>query len=84
MIEFVVFSHLVKKPEGALYPDAVALSIHRSQGVLTCVYNDHSLYVWDVKNVPNFAKLRSFLYHSSCIWGIDVSICHSALLLLSS
>lgn len=39
---------------------------------LTCIYGDHSLYVWDVHDVYKIGKQWSFLYHSSYIWGIDV------------
>lgn len=37
------------------------------------MYNDHSVYVWDVKDVRNVGKLYSALYHSSCVWSIEVS-----------
>ncbi len=37
------------------------------------VYNDHSLYVWDVNNVKGVGKICSFLFHSACVWDITVS-----------
>ena len=40
---------------------------------LTCVYNDHSLYTWDVKDMKKIGKTRSFLYHSTCVWGVEVT-----------
>lgn len=43
---------------------------------LSCVYNDHSVYVWDVRDIrdPRRAgKLYSALYHSSCVWSLEVS-----------
>lgn len=43
---------------------------------LSCVYNDHSVYVWDIRDLcdPRKAgKLYSALYHSSCVWGLEVS-----------
>lgn len=39
---------------------------------VTCVYNDHSLYVWDVHDIKKVGKSWSFLYHSSCVWGLEV------------
>lgn len=39
---------------------------------LTCVYNDHSLYTWDVKDIKRIGKTWSSLYHSTCVWGIEV------------
>ena len=40
---------------------------------LTVIYNDHSLYVWDLKNIKQIGKTHSFLYHNACIWDICVS-----------
>ncbi|XP_062274498.1 WD repeat-containing protein 62 isoform X3 [Scomber scombrus] len=56
----------------AQYPDAVALTFDPAARHLTCVYNDHSVYVWDVKDVRNVGKLYSALYHSSCVWSLEV------------
>lgn len=39
---------------------------------LTCVYNDHSLYMWDVKDMKKIGKTWSSLYHSACVWGVEV------------
>lgn len=39
---------------------------------LSCVYNDHSLYTWDLRHIRHIGKLHSFLYHSAAIWDIDV------------
>ncbi|KAG7225929.1 hypothetical protein INR49_018530 [Caranx melampygus] len=58
---------------GAQYPDTLALTFDIAAKHLTCVYNDHSLYVWDVKDVKNAGKLYSALYHSSCVWSTEVS-----------
>ena len=40
---------------------------------LACVYNDHSLYVWDWSNIDQIGKVYSALFHSACIWDVDVS-----------
>ena len=39
---------------------------------LTCVYNDHSLYTWDMKDMKMIGKTWSSLYHSTCVWGVEV------------
>ncbi|XP_041659122.1 WD repeat-containing protein 62 isoform X2 [Cheilinus undulatus] len=57
---------------GAQYPDTVALTFDPAARHLTCVYNDHSVYVWDVSDVRSVGKLYSALYHSSCVWSIQV------------
>ncbi|KAI5625672.1 WD repeat-containing protein 62 [Silurus asotus] len=58
------------KPE-AEYPDTLALTHDPVTSQLTCVYNDHSVYVWDVHDVKNVEKVYSSLYHSSCVWSVE-------------
>ncbi|KAM6987425.1 LOW QUALITY PROTEIN: WD repeat-containing protein 62 [Tautogolabrus adspersus] len=57
---------------GAQYPDTLALTFDPAAKHLTCVYNDHSVYVWDVMDVRSTGKLYSALYHSSCVWSVQV------------
>jgi hypothetical protein len=45
------FSHMATHPNNAKYPDAIALAFDQHNLKLTCVYNDHSLYVWDVRDI---------------------------------
>ncbi|XP_039454248.1 WD repeat-containing protein 62 isoform X2 [Oreochromis aureus] len=63
---------LLPASPGARYPDTLALTFDPAARHLTCVYNDHSLYVWDVKDVKNARKLYSALYHSGCVWSVEV------------
>ncbi|XP_026154326.1 WD repeat-containing protein 62 isoform X2 [Mastacembelus armatus] len=63
---------LLPASPGAQYPDTLALTFNPVARHLTCVYNDHSVYVWDVKDVRNVGKLYSALYHSSCVWSVEV------------
>ncbi|XP_041971032.1 mitogen-activated protein kinase-binding protein 1 isoform X2 [Aricia agestis] len=65
-------SHMFSQPNNARYPDAVALTYDERNHKLTCVYNDHSLYVWDVRDIKRVGKSHSALYHSACIWGVDM------------
>eukprot|EP00092_Neocalanus_flemingeri_P025169 GFUD01027295.1.p1 GENE.GFUD01027295.1~~GFUD01027295.1.p1 ORF type:complete len:1347 (-),score=391.76 GFUD01027295.1:88-4128(-) len=55
------------------FPDARAVSYDEENAKVTVIYNDHSLYVWDVRNVRQVGKICSFLFHSACIWGVDVN-----------
>jgi len=59
-------------PPNAKYPDAIALAFDERNNKLTCVYNDHSIYVWDVRDIRRVGKSHSFLYHSACIWGVEM------------
>ncbi|CAL1277931.1 unnamed protein product [Larinioides sclopetarius] len=63
-----VVSHL----SNAKYPDTIAIALDEIHKKITCVYNDHSLYVWDIKDIKKVGKSHSYLYHSACIWGIEV------------
>lgn len=58
----------------AKYPDTIALTFDPTNQWLSCVYNDHSLYVWDVKDPKKVGKVYSALYHSSCVWNVEVKI----------
>ena len=37
---------------------------------LAAVYSDSSLIIWDISDVYNILKYRSFLSHSACIWDL--------------
>ncbi|XP_078051188.1 WD repeat domain 62 isoform X2 [Augochlora pura] len=65
-------SHMSQHPANARYPDAIALAFDERNNKLTCVYNDHSIYVWDVRDIRRVGKSHSFLYHSACIWGVEM------------
>lgn len=70
-------SQLFCSHPGARFPDTVAVTFDPVNGWLSCVYSDHSVYVWDVQHMherdPRKAgKLYSALYHSSCVWGLEV------------
>ncbi|CAG5866970.1 unnamed protein product [Menidia menidia] len=57
------------------YPDSVAVTYDPTNHWLSCVYNDHSVYVWDVRDLQDLrraGKLYSALYHSSCVWSLEV------------
>ncbi|XP_074041740.1 WD repeat domain 62 isoform X2 [Leptinotarsa decemlineata] len=65
--------HMATPPPDAKYPDTVAITFDETNNKLTSVYNDHSIYVWDVFNIQRVGKSHSFLYHSACIWGVEMA-----------
>ncbi|XP_064318545.1 mitogen-activated protein kinase-binding protein 1 isoform X2 [Phalacrocorax carbo] len=65
-------SRLFSGMADAKYPDTIALTFDPTNQWLSCVYNDHSLYVWDVKDPKKVGKVYSALYHSSCVWNIEI------------
>ncbi|NWU68203.1 MABP1 protein, partial [Pterocles burchelli] len=65
-------SRLFSGMADAKYPDTIALTFDPINQWLSCVYNDHSLYVWDVKDPKKVGKVYSALYHSSCVWNIEM------------
>ncbi|XP_039299176.1 mitogen-activated protein kinase-binding protein 1 [Nilaparvata lugens] len=70
--EGLSISHMAHHPTNAKYPDAIALAYDERNHKLSCIYNDHSLYVWDVKDIKRVGKSYSFLYHSACIWAVEM------------
>ncbi|XP_035262391.1 mitogen-activated protein kinase-binding protein 1 isoform X1 [Anguilla anguilla] len=65
-------SHLFSYKLDARFPDTVALTYDPTSRWLSCVYNDHSLYVWDTRDLRKVGKVYSALYHSSCVWSVEV------------
>ncbi|KMQ93819.1 mitogen-activated protein kinase-binding protein 1 [Lasius niger] len=65
-------THMSQHPLNARYPDTIALAFDERNNKLTCIYNDHSIYVWDVRDIRRVGKSHSFLYHSACIWGVEM------------
>ncbi|CAG8462322.1 6111_t:CDS:10 [Cetraspora pellucida] len=54
------------------YPDTTAIKFDAETGKLTCIYNDRSLFIWDIKDIKKIGKYRSFLYHCDTIWGVEM------------
>lgn len=67
----VHINHITSVPTNAKYPDTIAMVFDQTRMKLSCVYNDHSLYIWDLRDVHRVGKSHSFLYHSACIWGVE-------------
>ncbi|GAB0206260.1 WD repeat-containing protein 62 [Grus japonensis] len=60
-----------RRPDLA-YPDTIALAYDACNRWLSCVYKDHSVYVWDVGDLRNVRKVWSDLFHSSFVWSVEV------------
>ncbi|XP_019580985.2 mitogen-activated protein kinase-binding protein 1 isoform X1 [Rhinolophus sinicus] len=65
-------SRLFSGVANARYPDTIALTFDPTNQWLSCVYNDHSIYVWDVRDPKKVGKVYSALYHSSCVWSVEI------------
>lgn len=53
----LICSHISSQPPNAKYPDAIAVTYDEVNHKLTVVYNDHSLYVWAVKDVKRVSRI---------------------------
>jgi WD40 repeat protein len=67
----VQISHMMSAPQQSKYPDTIAIVFDEARSRVSCVYNDHSLYIWDLRDIRRVGKSHSFLYHSACIWGVE-------------
>ncbi|XP_059807020.1 mitogen-activated protein kinase-binding protein 1-like isoform X1 [Hypanus sabinus] len=68
----IELSRLFTKKADVVYPDIVGVAFDPSNLWLSCVYSDHSLYVWDMKDIKKIGKVYSALYHSSSIWSVEI------------
>ncbi|XP_062858588.1 mitogen-activated protein kinase-binding protein 1-like [Trichomycterus rosablanca] len=60
------------KKSDARYPDSLAVTFDPVNLWLSCVYSDHSLYVWDVQDLQRVGKVHSALYHAACVWDLQM------------
>ncbi|XP_051063809.1 WD repeat-containing protein 62 [Phodopus roborovskii] len=65
-------SFLFHRKAEAVYPDTVALTFDPVHEWLSCVYKDHSIYIWDVRDINDVSKMWSELFHSSFVWNVEV------------
>lgn len=63
-------------PPDAKYPDTIAITFDETKTKVTAVYNDHSVYVWDVFDIRRVKLVFyfSFILLLSCnIININIS-----------
>ncbi|XP_037675577.1 WD repeat-containing protein 62 [Choloepus didactylus] len=65
-------SFLFRRKAETVFPDTVALTFDPTHQWLSCVYKDHSIYIWDVKDINKVDKMWSELFHSSYVWNVEV------------
>ncbi|GFR82686.1 mitogen-activated protein kinase-binding protein 1 [Elysia marginata] len=65
-------SHLVGNRQDCSYPDAKAIAMDDDHKKVTCIYSDRSMYIWDVHDLKRVGKAWSFLFHSGCIWSLEM------------
>lgn len=53
---------MASHPDSAKYPDTVAITFDEKNAKLTCVYNDHSLYIWDVRDIKRVRITLNYLF----------------------
>ncbi|KAG0354384.1 mitogen-activated protein kinase binding protein 1, partial [Gamsiella multidivaricata] len=56
----------------AIYADVLASQYDTSSNSLICIYSDRSLFVWDMNDIHNAVVLWSHLFHSDCVWGVEM------------
>lgn len=49
-------------PPNAKYPDTIAVTYDELNHKLTSIYNDHSIYIWDVRDVKRVSLLNNSMY----------------------
>ncbi|KAJ4929282.1 hypothetical protein JOQ06_004892, partial [Pogonophryne albipinna] len=65
-------SHLFPTMTDAHYPDTIAVTFDPVSQWLSCVYSDHSVYVWDVTDISRVEKVHSALYHAACVGDLEM------------
>ncbi|CAG0915557.1 unnamed protein product [Notodromas monacha] len=63
--------HMSSEPRKEGYPTCVGVRYDESSALVTCIYDDHSLYVWDIQHANRVGKSHSFLFHSGGVWAIE-------------
>eukprot|EP00127_Corallochytrium_limacisporum_P004482 Clim_evm9s165 gene=Clim_evmTU9s165 len=61
-----------RRNQNTVYPHAFCISLSQTSNKVNVVYSDRSLYVWDVTDVNRAQRLRYNLWHSECVWDMDV------------
>nr|VZI12167.1 unnamed protein product [Spirometra erinaceieuropaei] len=72
-------SYRVDEPRTPRYPDVITVKLDFSQRVLVCMYADHSLHCWDLKNLTSISRRFSHFYHSRPVNSVGMAaLCRNA------
>jgi hypothetical protein len=55
---------MASHPPDARYPDSTAITYDEQNFKVTVVYNDHSVYVWDVRDIKKVFTIHLSTVHS--------------------
>ena len=74
----LTISHMTTHPASARYPDASAITYDEHNFKVTVVYNDHSIYVWDVRDIKKVRAniQRDQMSHRNCVKGLCIGSSH--------
>ena len=53
---------MASHPNNAKYPDTIAVAFDEPNHKITAVYNDHSMYIWDVKDIKRVSLISVFCH----------------------
>ena len=67
-----ILKHYTADEKSTYYPDVIAITYDESSKKVTAVYADRSLFLWDIRDLKKVGKYRSFVFHSDCVWGVEV------------
>lgn len=45
------FRHLANQMKNVSYPDTISIALDEVNNKVISIYSDHSIYVWDVKDI---------------------------------
>ena len=75
----LTISHMASHPNNAQYPDASAVSYDEQNARVSVVYNDHSLYIWDVRDIRK-VRAETVLHLIQCFvfckWTFALPLCN--------
>lgn len=57
-----------------VFADVLATQYDPTTGHLTCIYSDRSFVIWDISDPNNAILYRSQMFHSDCVWGVEVRL----------
>lgn len=63
---------MVSHPPNAKYPDTIAITYNESSNQLISIYNDHSIFIWDVSDIFRVSSTNRLLINCNVEWSSKV------------